>query len=274
MKNLTGKVVAITGAGSGIGRELALQLAKQGVSLALNDFKAETLAETIQLIDNQKITISSHVFDVSDKPAMYAFAENAIATHGQVDMIINNAGFALSPIPIADLTDDEIRHVLDVNLWGVIHGTKAFLPHLLKRPAATVVNISSVFGMIGVMGQAPYVMSKFAVRGFTESLRMELYDTNVQVTQVHPGGIKTNIVKNGRFRDGQDQGTAASRFENNAPTTAADAATTIIKGIQKKKNRVLIGKDARQIDIAQRLYPTNYVKSIRKIFLKMGLNKL
>lgn len=273
MKNLAGKVAAITGAGSGIGRELALQLAQQNVSLALNDFNEETLAETIKLINNPKIKVTAHAFDVSDKIKMYAYAKTAIAAHGQVDMVFNNAGFALRPVEIKDLKEEDIRRILEVNLWGVIYGTKAFLPHLLERPAAAVVNISSVFGMVGIMGQAPYVMSKFAVRGFTESLRMELYDTNVQVIQVHPGGIKTNIVRNSDYADATEKADAVAKFAQLAKTTAPSAATEIIKGIQKKKKRVLIGKDAYQIDRLQRLFPTNYVKSIRKVLLGSGWKK-
>lgn len=270
MKNLQGKVVAITGAGSGMGRSLAYQLADKGAHLALNDFNAQTLAETTQVVKDKGAQVSTHVFDVSQKDKMYAFAKDAIATHGQVDIIINNAGLAISPTSVVDLTDEEISYVLNVNLWGVIHGTKAFLPHLLTRPSAAVVNISSVFGMVGIMGQAPYCMSKYAVRGFSESLRMELLDTKVNVVQVHPGGIDTNIVRNSRFKAGENREESAKKFAAMAHTSSEDAARQIIQGIEKKKYRVLIGKDARQIDIIQRLFPTSYVKRIRSFLIKGG----
>lgn len=271
MKNLDGKVVTITGAGSGIGRELAYQLATKGAVLVLNDFNAASLEETAKVIKNNGNKVSTHVFDVSNRENMYAFAKNAIAEHGQVDIVINNAGLAINPTTVMDLTDEMIEHVLNVNLWGVIHGTKAFLPHLLKRPRACVVNISSVFGMIGIMGQAPYCMSKFAVRGFSESLRMELLDSNVNILQVHPGGIDTNIVRNARFSSPQERDASAKRFAAYTKTSAAEAAQKIIRGIQKEKYRVLIGSDARQIDFIQRLFPTSYVKTIRKFLIKGGL---
>lgn len=263
MKNLQGKVAAITGAGSGIGRELALQLSAKGAIVAINDFNATALAETQKMLAHKGATCSTHVFDVSKKEKVYGFAEEVIKEHGQVDIVLNNAGTSLSTTSIMDMTDEDVEYIFGINLWGVIYGTKAFLPYLMKRPEASLVNISSVFGMMGAMGQGPYVMSKFAVRGFTETLRMEILDSNVCVTQVHPGGIDTNIVRNSRFREGEDKEAFAKKFKKVAPTSPHDAAKKIIKGIQGKKWRVLIGSDARQIDIMTRLFPTGYTSMIR-----------
>jgi len=258
MKNLKDKVIVITGAGSGIGRALAVQLAGEGAILALNDYNAETLAETVEMLNSK---VSQHVFDVSNKEAFYAFAKDVIQLYGKVDVVINNAGVALGEITVSEVSLEQMEWLMGINYWGVVYGTKAFLPSLLEQPEASLVNISSVFGIIGVGTQATYCSAKFAVRGFTESLRMEMRQAGSKlcVTSVHPGGIKTNIARSARDEHNPDrQAKTAKNFDKLTRTSAEDAAKTIIRGIKKKKYRVLIGGDARLIDFLARLLPVRY----------------
>ncbi len=263
MKNLSNKVIAITGAGSGIGRELAIQLAKKGAILSLNDYNATSLAETVDLLNIDKSKVSQHVFDVGKLEAVQHYINDTITTHGQIDGIINNAGITLGRIKVNDMTYDEIDDLFQINIWGVIYGTKEALPHLIERPESFIVNLSSVFGIMGVPTQSAYCMSKFAVRGLTESLRIELSRyQNITITQVHPGGIDTNIIENSHTRTEEEKTQLKGIFKKGAKTTAAQAAATIINGIVKKKNKVLIGNDAKKIDIITRLFPTKYQKII------------
>jgi butyryl-CoA dehydrogenase len=268
MKNLNGKVAVITGAGSGMGKELAIQLAAKGAKVALNDWNGDNLEATLATVKKNGGEGIARRFDVSSKEAVYAFADEVIHTFGQVDIVINNAGIALPGINIEDTEYEEFEKLIGINMWGVIYGTKAYLPHLQKRPEASIVNTSSVFGIMGFPTQGPYCASKFAVKGFSEALRLELAaeGSTVQVCCVHPGGIKTGIVTNidhkpGSLTDAEKQ-ELAKNFNDNAPTTAADAAAQIIKAIQKKKARLLIGSDARFIDRMVRLLPTRYAKVI------------
>lgn len=256
------KVAVVTGAGSGIGRALAKQLAKKGATVIINDFNEETLAETAQMIQKKGNKCSSYPFDVSNRAAVYNFAENVLSEHGPVDIVINNAGVALGRYSVLEVDYEDFEWVMGINFWGVVYGTKAFLPHLLKRPAASIVNISSVFGLAGIAEQAPYCSTKFAVRGFTESLRMELLEyPNITVTSVHPGGIKTNIVLNGRAQDEATKEKTNKIFQKKLTrTTASAAAKKIIKGITKNKSRVLIGPDATIMDRIIRLFPVRYTK--------------
>jgi NADP-dependent 3-hydroxy acid dehydrogenase YdfG len=265
MKNLTDKVIAVTGAGSGIGRELAIQLAKKNAILALNDFNAESLAETVALINVPKDRVSQHVFDVGELENVQNFVTDILEIHGHLDGIINNAGTTLGKIKVIDMQYDEVDWLLKINLWGVIYGTKETLPHLINRPESFIVNISSVFGIMGVPTQSAYCISKFAVRGFTESLRMEVAKyTNLQIIQVHPGGIDTNIITNSKIRTETAKEKLTAQFKKGAMTSASDAAKTIINGIQNKKTRVLIGRDAKWIDFIVRLFPTTYAKYLAK----------
>lgn len=257
MKNLQGKIAVITGAGSGIGRHLALQLADQGASLALNDYNEETLAETISLIGEQS-EIFSRCFDVGNTEALRSFASDAIDHFPAIDILINNAGVALGREMAIDSPDEDWKWIVDINMWGVINGTRAFLPALLSRPEASLVNVSSVFGIAGIAKQAPYCTTKFAVRGFTESLRWEYADSNLTISCVHPGGIATNIIRNGRVNADQKAKLVKTFDEHMAKTSADKAAETIIEGIKKKKNRILIGDDARWLDRVVRLFPARY----------------
>lgn len=259
MENFQNKVAVITGAGSGIGRELALQLAARGAKVAINDYNANTLAETGRAIDKNGGTAVCYPFDVSDRDLLYQFADDVLKQFGQVDLVINNAGVSLGGYDTLQISDEDFEWLININMWGVIHGSRAFLPHLLKRPEASLVNISSVFGLFGVPQQSPYCTAKYAVKGFTESIRRELLESNVTVSVVHPGGIKTNIVRNGRHASTADLEQLAQEFDEQlARTTAADAAATIIKGIQKKRSIILIGNDARLINLATRILPQKW----------------
>ena len=257
MKTFKDKVVVVTGAGSGIGRALAIQLAQKGAILALTDYNEATLLETKSLLQNPEKHLLS-TFDVANLQAFQDFQEGVIAKLGTVDAVINNAGIAADLIPVSKLEWETFRKVVDINMWGMIYGSKLFLNDLLNRPEASIVNISSVFGMIGVANQSPYSTTKFAIRGFTESLRQELEETNVSVLSVHPGGIRTNIVRNIDARSEKAKERFVQNFDKLAKTSAESAAAQIIRAMEKKKPRLLIGKDARMIDRVVRLFPSTY----------------
>lgn len=265
MKQLQGKVAVVTGAASGIGKELAIQLAQKGVSLVLTDYNANLLEETLQTVKAVQPNSKSYVFDVADKMAFQQFAQQAIADFGEIDIVVNNAGVALGKYTVEEVSYEDLEWILGINLWGMIYGTKEFLSHLKTRPEASIVNISSLFGLVGVKYQAPYCTTKFAIRGFTESLRQELADTKVQVLSVHPGGIKTNIARNARYHDAQAVKRLAKGFDSAAKTTAQSAAQQIIKAIEGKKKRLLIGNDARIMDKIVRLLPVKYANLVRKL---------
>ncbi len=268
MKSFHQKVAVVTGAASGIGRQLGVQLAASGAVVALADVQAERLEETANIIRQAGDQVSTHLVDVSKKEQVETLAGDVLRQHGQVDIVVNNAGVALGLISIEDLTYDEMEWLLGINLWGVIYGTKTFLPHLKIRPEAALVNVSSVFGFSGIPLQGAYVVSKFGVRGFTETLRGELLDQkNLHVMVVHPGGIKTNIARDARHRNLDEDGIKQfnSRFDKNARTTAEEAARQIIEGIRRRKPRVLIGSDARWMDRLTRLFPSKAVETFAKM---------
>jgi NAD(P)-dependent dehydrogenase (short-subunit alcohol dehydrogenase family) len=263
------KVIAITGAGSGIGRAMALNLAGRGAVVALADKDSDGLAETKRLLGNRPASITA--LDVTDTAALNAWVAAAVTDFGRLDGIINNAGLSVVA-PFADCPREDFDRVMAVNFTGVVEGCRAALPHVRAAAARDgvgwIVNISSVFGMMGYPTQSAYNASKYAVRGLTEALAMEmaLTDPNVCVIRVHPGGIKTNVAKNSKriaLLPGQDPNTDfAAEFEKNAPTTPEQAAETIITGMAKRSTRVLIGPDARFIDWMVRLFPVSYFKVI------------
>jgi short-subunit dehydrogenase len=268
MQSLAGKVAVITGAGSGIGRSLADLLAREGCHLALADIQRENLEAVAADLHQQGCQISIHILDVADRAAVFAFADEVLAHHGRADLIINNAGVAVSQT-IEALSYEDFEWLMNINFWGVVHGTKAFLPHLLKSRSGHIVNISSIFGIIALPTQGAYNASKFAVRGFTEALRQELGPSNISVSCVHPGGIKTNIARAARFYRGMngkcDASRAAADFDKLARTTPEQAARTIVAGIKARRPRILIGKDARILDIVQRLMPASYSKVLTRL---------
>lgn len=264
MKSFSGRTAAITGAGSGIGRALAQRLAAEGCHLSLSDINADGLAETMASLA-ASVTTTSALVDVADPAAVEAWAAETVRGHGRVDLVINNAGVAQAgSVAGSDLKD--YAWVLDINLWGVIHGTKAFLPYLTAAGTGHIVNISSVFGLQAQPGVSAYNTSKYAVRGFTESLRQELdvLRCGVSATCVHPGGIDTAIVRNARISDSgsdvfgdsfMDMTTAFGKLLRTSPD---DAARAILKGVERDSRRVLIGWDAHLLDLEQRLLPASY----------------
>jgi short-subunit dehydrogenase len=267
--DLRGGVAAITGAGSGIGRALALGLAAHGMELALSDYDAEGLAETVRLLATTRSTVSTHVVDVSDESAVQEWSAEVVRTHGRVTVCINNAGVAIYGT-LTELQTSEIAWLMGINFWGVVYGTKAFLPTLLLQPRASLVKISSVFGLYGPPNNSAYAASKFAVRGFTEALRGELAHTNMHVCTVHPGGIKTAIAKRSRIArlaDPKIAERAIAQFDAQAlRTTPEVAATTIIRGIVRERERILIGPDARLVDLVTRLLPVGGPRWLNRRF--------
>lgn len=258
MQSFQNKIVFITGAGSGIGRELALACAAAGATLALNDWNEAALNETWQMLPEAARGIQA-AYDVGDRQATEGFVDRIVSELGGLDVAVNNAGITLPLKPTRGTSIEEFERVLQVNLWGVIYGSLAAMPHLRKRQPSVLINISSVFGLFGYPLQNPYSTSKFAVRGFTETLRNETKGSGVQVVSVHPGGIKTNIVRNIDAGDSpDDREKLIQRFESQARTTAPQAARTILDGVRRGKTRILIGRDARFIDYIVRLLPESY----------------
>lgn len=259
--------VIITGAGSGIGRQLTIQAAAEGAHVIATDVNEAGLAGTRQQSSGHVTTVR---LDVSDAEAIRTFANEtvpALANHKLI--LVNNAGVALGSGPFSETSLDDFEWLLTINLWGVVRMTKAFLPYMIARQAGHIVNLSSVFGLAGVMHQSAYCTAKFGVRGFSDVLRMELLDTNIGVTCVHPGGIKTPIATNARIGKGGFVTKAMHRqgaisFEKAAKTTPQEAARQIWNGVRQNKARVLIGADARQIEWLTRLFPTRYVRLMRQ----------
>ena len=265
MKNLNNKVAAVTGAGSGIGQALAINLAAKGCHLALSDINEKGLLETQERLKPYKVNVTQQKLDVTDKKAVYKWADQVVKDHGKVNLIFNNAGVALSGT-VDTLSLDDYECVMNVNFWGVLYGTKAFLPHLEASGEGHVINISSVFGLTSQPLMSGYNASKFAVRGFTESLRQDLDIThsNVSATCIHPGGIKTNIAKCARMNESVANILGGSREKSLADMermflhTADNAAKSILKGVQKNERRVLVGMDAKVLDGMARVFPTGY----------------
>ncbi|TGK02600.1 SDR family NAD(P)-dependent oxidoreductase [Leptospira langatensis] len=277
MKSFKNKVAAITGAGSGMGRELAIQLAERGCDLALSDVNESGLAETIQIIKSQNknhVTITSQKLDVSDRSAVFQWAAQVAKDHNRVNMIFNNAGIAFGST-IEGFDEKDFKRVMDINFWGVVHGTQAFLPFLKASGEGHVINTSSVFGIIAVPGTSAYNSSKFAVRGFTETLRQELdvMKCGVSATSVHPGGIQTAIAKSSQTNEsvrslGLDPNTAKEKMSAQFITTPKKAASVILKGVRKNSRRVLIGPDATFVDLMQRIFPSFYQLVISSVLLR------
>jgi len=249
MKSFKDKVVVITGAGSGIGRALALAFAARGAKLAISDINEAGLAETVEAVKAAGAEVRADRLDVADRSAFEAYADAVLAHYGTVNVVINNAGVALAG-DLVDLEWTDIDWIIGINFWGVVHGTKFFLPALLESGDAHLVNISSLFGLVSMPGQSMYNASKYAVRGMTEALREEMLirRTGVGVTAVHPGGIKTAIARSARTSAKEDQAATAKFFDEKlAKTTPEKAAEVIIRGIERKQARVLIGLDAHAV---------------------------
>ncbi len=261
-------VAVITGAASGIGRALAVRLAEEKIAgIAICDVNEQGLNETAEMVEKFGVPVSAHLVDTSKLEQIETLKTEVLAKHSRVTHLINNAGVGLFGT-FEQISLEDFDWLMGINFWGVIYGCKVFLPVLREQDAAHIVNISSVFGLVAPPEQTAYCASKFAVRGFTESLRHELEDTNVRVSSVHPGGIKTNIARNSRIgkntpEDNKDQG--VKFFDSVAQTSPEKAAETILRGIKSENPRILIGKDAHAINYVSRLFPKKYLRMIEKI---------
>ncbi len=271
MNNLKGKVAVVTGAGSGIGRALAIKLSKEGCNLAISDLNMSGLEKTRALAESSNIQVKSYSLDVSDKEAVYAHADEVERDFGEVNLIFNNAGVALSS-KLIDIDMKDFEWLMNIDFWGVVYGTQAFLPKLIASGDGHIINISSVFGMISVPKQGTYNAAKFAVRGYTEALRQELLidDLPVQVSCVHPGGIKTEIARNARVGAGENRERIDTGFDKVAKTTPSKAADIIIKGVKVNKSRIMVGADAHVIHFMYRLLGSKY-QTVTQFLAKKAL---
>ena len=266
MKNFKNKVAAITGAGSGIGQQLAILLAKQGCHLSLSDINEKGLAQTVELVKQNPIKVTTKVLDVSNREAVKQWAQETVQDHGSVNMIFNNAGVALGST-VEGASYEDLEWIVGINFWGVVYGTKEFLPLIKQTGDGCIINISSLFGLTAQPTQSAYNATKFAVRGFTESLRQELdmENSGVSALCVHPGGIRTNIANAARMNDslralGMNPEKSAKTFNKLLRCPPEEAARQILQAVQKDKRRLLIGNDAKTLDLIQRILPTGYQK--------------
>jgi NAD(P)-dependent dehydrogenase (short-subunit alcohol dehydrogenase family) len=265
VKSFSNKVAAITGAASGMGRSLAINLAKLGCHVAISDVDEKGLAETARLAGLHGVKVTSTRVDVANREAVYAWADEVVADHGKCNLIFNNAGVGYGA-SVEGCEYPDAEWVVGINFWGVVYGTKAFLPHLRASGEGHVVNTSSLFGLLAFPGQSTYNATKFAVRGFTEALRIELDMTKapVSATSVHPGGIKTNIARTARMNKSvldlgvKDMANNHVQVEKHFRVTADDAAAIILRGVQRNARRVLVGTDAKIFDLVQRVVPSSY----------------
>ena len=273
MTAFPGRTAAVTGAASGIGRALALELSSSGASLALADIDEAGLAETVSLCngkDRADIMVTSARVDVADRDAVYGWADRVVADHGSVNFIFNNAGVALMA-SVEAMSYDDLEWVMRTNFWGVVYGTKAFLPHLRAAGEGHIVNLSSVFGLVSVPGMSAYNASKFAVRGFTDALRIELDADNagVSCTTIHPGGVRTNIARKARL-DERDAARAGGpeklrrNFDRMALTSPEKAARQILVAVERNRRRALIGPDGKVIDLISRLPAGVYERALAR----------
>lgn len=262
----TGRVAAITGAASGMGRALALELAARGCHLALSDVDAQGLAETARLAAREGLRVTHHPVDTADRAAVFAWAEAVAAAHGRVNLVFNNAGVSLSA-PLCAVQQADFEWIMAINFWGVVWGTEAFMPHLKASGDGHVINTSSLFGLLSVPMNGPYNATKFAVRGYTEALRMELdlAGEGVSATCVHPGGVRTQIARHARVDPATEAWTglpvevARKRFDKLLDTTTAEAAARrILRGVERNERRVLVGPDAWWLDKLVRLLGSAY----------------
>ena len=267
MRTLDNKVVVITGAGSGIGRALALDMAGRGALVAVSDWNEAGLAATVELLKNAGVReVRSDVLDVSDRAGFAAYALAVKDQFGRVDVVVNNAGVSHTG-PVTEMEYADFDWLMGVNFWGVVHGTKEFLPHLIASGDGHLVNISSLFGLISVAGSSTYNASKYAVRGFTEAVRMDMLLAGhpVGVTCVHPGGIRTDIVRNGRVTRGESLADVAATFDDLARMSPERAATIIVKAVLTNKPRQLVGLDAHVLHNFARLVGARYQDAVVRV---------
>ncbi|MDM8398880.1 SDR family oxidoreductase [Acinetobacter baumannii] len=266
MKSFKNKVAAVTGAGSGIGQAIAIALAKQDCHLALSDISEAGLAKTVELLTPYSVKVTTQKVDVAKRDEVATWAKAVVDEHGQVNLIFNNAGVAIGSTA-EGVSYEDLEWLIGINFWGVVYGTKEFLPYLKQSGDGHIINISSMFGLTAQPTQSAYNASKFAVRGFTESLRQELdmQNADVSATCVHPGGIRTNIAKAARMNNsvqslGMDPLKSQDAFDKLLRTPADDAAQQILEAVRKDRRRLLIGADAKAVDVIQRILPQGYQK--------------
>lgn len=277
MKSYKDKVAAITGAASGMGRTLAVELARRGCHLALSDVNDAELMRTAELASQHGVRVTLRKLDVADRAAMFAWADEVVRDHGRVNLVFNNAGVALT-VPVEHAKISDFEWIMGINFWGVVHGTQAFLPHLRASGDGHIVNTSSLFGLMAIPTQGTYNATKFAVRGFTEALRMELEMEGacVSATCVHPGGIATNIAMAGKVDPAMEKLTGATVEQHKrrankmiSTTTAESAALQILTAVERNARRVLVGPDARFLDKIVRLLGSSYqalvIRQMRKL---------
>lgn len=261
-------VAVITGAASGIGRALAVRFAQEKIGgIAICDVNQQALNETAEMIEKLGVSVSAHIVDTSKLEQIEQLKTEVLEKHGRATHLINNAGVGLIGT-FEQISLEDFEWLMSINFWGVIYGCKVFLPVLKSQETAHIINISSVFGIVAPPEQTAYCSSKFAVRGFTESLRHELEDTNVRVSCVHPGGIKTDIARNSRLGKNTPEEFKAQGvkfFDKVAVTSPEQAAETILKGIKAENPRILIGKDAYAINYISRLFPKKYLRVFEKL---------
>ena len=268
MKNFKNKVAAITGAGSGMGQQLAVLLAKQGCHISISDVNEKGLAETVELVKGYDVRVTSKKVNVADREQVKAWAAETVQNHGSVNMIFNNAGVALAAT-VEGESYEELEWLMGINYWGVVYGTKEFLPYLKQSGEGHIINTSSIFGLTSQPTQSAYNSSKFAVRGFTESLRQELDIENCGVSAlcVHPGGIRTNIANDARLSDsmkkiGMNPEKSIKSFNKLMRKPAVEASQEVLDAVLKNKRRLLMGGDAVTVDLMQRILPTGYQKIV------------
>jgi NADP-dependent 3-hydroxy acid dehydrogenase YdfG len=274
MEGFAGKVAVVTGAGSGIGQALAIELARSGAKVAISDINSEGLAATEERLKAIGAPVKADRLDVTEREAFQVYADAVVEHFGKVNQIYNNAGIAFAGDVEATAFKD-IEKVMDVDFWGVVNGTKVFLPHLIASGDGHIINVSSVFGLFSVPGQAAYNAAKFAVRGFTEALRQEMILAGhpVKVTTVHPGGIKTNIVRNMTAVDSIDKGDLAENFDKKlAKTSPQKAARIILDGVRKNRARVLVGSDAKVLDVIVRATGSGYQRVFSTVMSRLVPN--
>jgi NAD(P)-dependent dehydrogenase (short-subunit alcohol dehydrogenase family) len=257
---LENRTAVVTGAASGIGRAIAISLARRGCHLALADVNEAGLAETVEMIASNRVRVTRHKLDVADRAAVAAFPQAVTAGHPGVDVLVNNAGVALGGY-FKDVSEDDFEWLFNVNFWGVVRMTRAFLPLLQEGDDARLVNVSSLYGIVAPPGQTAYSASKFAVRGFSEALRRELKKSKIGVTVVHPGGVATSIANDARHAASatpEDIAAAQARANKLLKMPPAEAGEIIVRGIERRKPRVLVGSDAKFVSLIERLMPVSY----------------
>ena len=271
MRQFKDKICVITGAGSGIGAACARAMAAEGAFIIGADVRMDMLNAVAAEVTEAGGRMAVHQLNVADRDAVFALSAKVEKAHGAADLVLNNAGVAHGA-PVAEMTMDNFQWVMDIDFWGVVHGTQAFLPAMIARGSGHIANVSSIFGLIGVPTQSAYNAAKFGVLGFGEALRHEVKEQGIGVSTVHPGGINTNIVRHARFQQGPEMEAeredAIQRFAQFTMTQPEGAAKTIMKGIKRNKARILIGPDAHFVDLVRRIFPTHYLKLMP--FLRLG----